>query len=500
MSPTRVLLLFLALAALVADNAPAEAPLAGSRPNILLVMTDDQGYGQVGRHGHPWLRTPNLDRLYDASLRFDRFLVSPTCSPTRAAMMTGRHPMRNGITHTILERERMTLDAVTLPQVLSDAGYQTAIFGKWHLGDEDAYQPQNRGFDHACIHGAGGIGQAYACSCADAPDNSYFDPVVRLNGRFVKTNGFCTDVFFDAALDWIRKAKERPEPFFAYVPTNAPHGPFLAPDEDRRRFTEMGFSDVPAGFFGMIENIDTNVGRLLSKLDEWGLAQSTLVIFMSDNGTAGGNTLANANERLGNDASGAPLHGYNAGMRGAKGSPHEGGVRVPFFVRWSGRIQAGRDLDQVAAHIDLFPTLARLAAAEIPEAQVEGRSLLPLIEDAQAEWPERYLFTHCGRWEVGAEPDDHQWDRFAVRSHRFRMVGKDSLFDMDADPGQEANVIDQHPEVAAKMREAYDEWWRATRPLMVNESTPLSTTRPFHVAYEQQLRTEGIPDWAPPTP
>ena len=154
-------------------------------------------------------------------------------------------------------------------------------------------------------------------------------------------------------------------------------------------------------------------------------------------------------------------------------------------------------MDQVAAHIDLFPTLARLAAAEIPEEQVEGRSLLPLIEDAQAEWPERYLFTHCGRWEVGAEPDDHQWDRFAIRSHRFRMVGKDSLFDMDADPGQEANVIDQHPEVAAKMREAYDEWWRATRPLMVNESTPLSPTRPFHVAYEQQLRTEGIPDWAP---
>ncbi|MCA9223633.1 MAG: sulfatase-like hydrolase/transferase, partial [Planctomycetales bacterium] len=166
----------------VSTLAAAEKSLSGSRPNIILVMTDDQGYGPVGRHGHPWLNTPNLDELHDNSLRFTRFLVSPTCSPTRSAMMTGRHPMRNGITHTILERERMTLDATILPQVLKTAGYTTGIFGKWHLGDEELYQPHQRGFDEAFIHGAGGIGQAYDCSCADAPNNKYFDPVIRHNG------------------------------------------------------------------------------------------------------------------------------------------------------------------------------------------------------------------------------------------------------------------------------------------------------------------------------
>ncbi|MDB4364955.1 sulfatase-like hydrolase/transferase, partial [Akkermansiaceae bacterium] len=165
---------------------------AADKPNIILVMTDDQGYGPVGRHGHPWIKTPNLDKLYDQSTRLTRFLVSPTCSPTRSALMTGRHPLKNGITHTILERERMALDATILPQVLKTAGYTSGIFGKWHLGDEEAYQPHKRGFDEAFIHGAGGIGQSYKCSCADVPGNKYFDPTIRHNGSFVKTKGYCT--------------------------------------------------------------------------------------------------------------------------------------------------------------------------------------------------------------------------------------------------------------------------------------------------------------------
>src|SRR5210317_2529585 len=188
----------------------------GASPNIILVITDDQGYGPVGKHGHPWIKTPNLDKLHGQSTRFERFLVSPTCSPTRAALMSGRHPMKNGITHTILERERMALDATILPQVLKTAGYTTGIFGKWHLGDEEAYQPHKRGFDEAFIHGAGGIGQAYACSCADAPGNKYFDPVIRHNWSFVKTHGYCTNLFFSAALGWIKQAKASDAPFFAY--------------------------------------------------------------------------------------------------------------------------------------------------------------------------------------------------------------------------------------------------------------------------------------------
>ncbi len=266
----------------------AAAPLAGSRPNIVLVMTDDQGYAPLGRHGHPWLKTPQMDRLHDQSVRFTRFMASPTCSPTRSAIMAGRHPMRNGITHTILERERMTLSAVTLPQRLTEAGYQTAIFGKWHLGDEEAYQPTRRGFGHALIHGAGGIGQRYDCSCADAPNNHYMDPVLRLNEKFVKTRGFCTDIFFDAAIQWIDQAKEKDQPFFVYLTTNAPHGPYIAKPEDKARFLEMGFGQEQAGFYGMIENIDANLGKLLDYLESKKLNEKTLFIFLSDNGMTGG--------------------------------------------------------------------------------------------------------------------------------------------------------------------------------------------------------------------
>ncbi len=472
--------------------------LAGSRPNILLIMTDDQGYGPIGRHGHPWIRTPNLDTLHDASTRFSLFLVSPTCSPTRSALMTGRHPMRNGITHTILERERLTLEATTLAEVLGAAGYATGIFGKWHLGDEEPYQPENRGFDEVFIHGAGGIGQAYDCSCADAPNNSYFDPVVRHNGTFVKTRGFCTDVFFQAALGWIDQRRDDDQPFFAYVVTNAPHGPFLAPEANTQRFSELGFEKSQAGFYGMIENIDENIGRLLERFDTWNLFDDTLIIFLSDNGMTGPGA-GRLNEPLGID-NGEELFPYNAGMRGLKGSADEGGVRVPFFVRWDGRVAPDIEVDRVAAHIDVFPTLVELAGAAAPDGQVEGRSLLGLVADPQAEWPDRYLFTHRGRWPTGADPDDYQYeDRFfAVRGPQYRLVGRDKLYDMIADPGQTTNVVDRHPEVVRVMLEAYDAWWTETRPLMVNESAPMSPVRPYHEWYRQQEQSTGIPEWDAP--
>ncbi len=478
-----------ATALLAADS------LTSSQPNIILLMTDDQGYGPVGRHGHPWIETPNLDRFYNQSVRFTRFLVSPTCSPTRSALMTGRHPMKNGVTHTILERERMTLDAVTTPQVLKGAGYTTGIFGKWHLGDEEPYQPHNRGFDEAFIHGAGGIGQAYGCSCADAPGNKYFDPAIRHNGSFVKTKGYCTDLFYTAAMGWIQKVKDTDSPFFAYIPTNAPHGPFIAPAKNTKRFTDLGLGKSPAGFYGMIENIDENVGRLLEQLDAWDLMSDTLIIFMSDNGMTGNGAGRGV---LGQMADGTKMEVYNAGMKGMKGSADEGGVRVPFFVRWDGRIKPGRDIERTAAHIDLLPTLAALAGAELPAKQVEGRNLLPLIESPTAPWTDRYLFTHKGRWKTGADPNDHQWRGFAVRNQRFRLVDNGALYDMQQDPGQTTNVIEEHPEVVEKMRAAYDAWWKETRPLMVNEGVPMSPTRPFHELYNKQLNSTGIPDWKAP--
>lgn len=476
----------------------AAEDLKGKRPNIILIMTDDQGYAPVGRHGHPWIKTPNLDEHYDKSTRFTRFLVSPTCSPTRSAIMTGRHPMKNGVTHTILERERMTLDATILPQVLKEAGYTTGIFGKWHLGDEEPYQPHSRGFDEAFIHGAGGIGQAYNCSCADAPGNKYFDPVIRHNGSFVKTTGFCTDLFFTAALSWIKKSNSSDTPFFAYITTNAPHGPFIAPPKNTKRFTDLGFGAKQAGFYGMIENIDENMGRLSSKLDQWDMLENTLVIFMSDNGMTGGGS-GRAGEPLGKMPDGTSMMLYNAGMKGQKGSSDEGGVRVPFFVRWDGKVKAGADVDRIAAHIDILPTLAALAGANPPSNQVEGRNLLPLIADPNSNWSDRYLFTHKARWPTGSEPTEHKMKDFAVRNDRFRFVNNVALYDMLNDPGQTNNVIEQHPDVIKEMKAAYDTFWTETRPLMVNEDAPMSPTRPFHVLYDKQYKSSGIPEWTKPS-
>jgi len=468
--------------------------LKGSRPNIILIITDDQGYGPIGANGHPWIKTPNLDRMHGQSTRFERFLVSPTCSPTRSAIMGGRHPLKNGVTHTILERERMSLGTVTVAQHLKAAKYNTGIFGKWHLGDEVKYQPNNRGFDEVFIHGAGGIGQAYACSCADAPGNKYFDPVIRHNGKFVKTKGYCTDLFFTAALGWIKRMKEAEEPFFTYITTNAPHGPFIAPPSNTKRFKDIGFGNTQAGFYGMIENIDENVGRLSAKISEWGLDENTMLIFMSDNGMTGGGS-----GRLGKEvAKGYPF--YNAGQKGLKGSVEEGGVRVPFFVRWKGKVQENKSVKKMAAHIDIFPTFAELAGLKLSKnlkKQVDGRSLLPLIENPEADWADRYLFSQRARWKTGSEPNDHMWKAFSVRNQRYRLVGE-ALFDMEKDPGQKVNIAKEKPALIKKMRDAYEIFWKEARPLMVNEKVPMSPVRPYHVWYREQMGEGGIPVWKVP--
>ena len=494
-------LLFLLL---ITAHAVTPHLFASKAPNIILVITDDQGYGPIGKHGHPWIRTPHLNKLYDTSTRFTRFMVSPTCAPTRSALMTGRHPMKNGVTHTILERERMTLKATTLPQVLKQAGYTSGIFGKWHLGDEEPYQPHNRGFDEAFIHGAGGIGQAYNCSCADAPGNKYFDPTVRHNGSFVKTKGFCTDIFFTAALGWIKEKKQGNTPFFAYITTNAPHGPFIAPPQNSKYFTDRGFGKTQAGFYGMIENIDENMGRLMDKLQEWDLYKDTILIFMSDNGMTGGGS-----GRIGQEvAKGYPF--FNAGMKGLKGSAEEGGVRVPFLVRWDSQWESGRDIETLSAHIDVLPTFAEIAGIKkLPIDQVEGRSFLPLLNGKKKKLPDnRYLFTHKGRWPTGTNPDEHKSFNYSIRSEKWRYVApqssrkgtktQGSLYNMKKDPGQKNNIIKKHPKVVKKMQAAYEQFWIDARPLMVNEGVTMSKTRPYHVWFEEQSKSGGIPGWTAP--
>ncbi len=489
---------------LILANTTTPSLFASKTPNIILVITDDQGYGPMGKHGHPWIHTPHLDKLYDKSTRFTRFMVSPTCAPTRSALMTGRHPMKNGVTHTILERERMTLKATTLPQVLKQAGYTSGIFGKWHLGDEELYQPHKRGFDEAFIHGAGGIGQAYNCSCADAPGNKYFDPVVRHNGSFVKTKGFCTDIFFTAALGWIKKKTQENAPFFAYITTNAPHGPFIAPPKNTKKFIDRGFGKTQAGFYGMIENIDENMGRLMGKLQEWDLYNDTILIFMSDNGMTGGGS-----GRMGQEvAKGYPF--FNAGMKGLKGSADEGGVRVPFLVRWDNQWEAGRNIETLSAHIDLLPTFADIAGVKkLPVNQVDGRSFLPLLNGKKKKLPDnRYLFTHRGRWPTGTDPDEHKYINYSIRSEKWRYVAPQSLrkgtesqaslYNMKKDPGQKNNVIKKNSKVVKKMQAAYDKFWKDTKPLMVNEEVPMSKIRPYHVWFEKQSKGIGIPEWTEP--
>ncbi len=460
----------LALAAALAGIARAGEDLS-SRPNIILIMTDDQGYGDLSCHGNPILKTPNIDRLHAESVRLTDFHVSPTCAPTRCSLMTGRHEFKSGVTHTIHERERMSLKATTFVQLLQAAGYATGIFGKWHLGDQAPYQPGKRGFDEVFIHGAGGIGQSYPGSCGDAPGNKYFDPYILHNGVFEKTAGFCTDVFFGQAAKWIEETKGK-KPFFAYIPTNAPHGPFICPDS----YAEMFKGRVDAkviGFYGMIANIDDNVGKLLERLKGWGIEKDTLLIFMTDNGTSAGAKV------------------FNAGMAGNKGSPHNGGTRVPCFLRWPGTLQPG-DRPQLAAHYDLFPTLTELAGAKVPPevaGKLDGFSLVPVLKDAGAAWPDRFLVTHVGRWAKGkAAESKHR--SCSVRKGPYLMVqgkGGWNLHDLVKDPGQKEDIAAGHPQVIKELEAIYDRWWEEILPCLENEDAEVPAVNPFKELFWKQF-------------
>jgi arylsulfatase A-like enzyme len=480
----KMCLVFITLVLLLTGVSAQE--LANSKPNIILVMTDDQGYGDLGCHGHPFIQTPNINKLYAQSTRFTDFHASPTCAPTRAALMSGRAPFKNGITHTILERERMTLKATTVAQVLQKAGYRTGIFGKWHLGDADEYQPNNRGFDEMFIHAAGGIGQNFPGTQGAIPGTSYFDPFIKHNDKIVKTKGYCTDVFFKQALGWVKEQKDKP--FFAYISTNAPHSPYNVDKKYSDLYKNEECADKSKKFFGMITNIDENMGLLMEKMDEWKLTDNTLLIYMTDNGSAAGT--------------------YNFNMKGKKGSVNEGGSRVPLFMRLPGKIKAGVDVDRVTRHYDIFPTLAALAGAPISsDLNLDGRSLLPLIQDPKAKWADRNLFFHQGRWnKKGAagrwakgntDPDQAKYSRFAIRSEKWRLVGK-SLYDIDKDPSEKKDVSKQHPEVVAEMMKSYEAWWSEVRPLMVNEDAPLDTGKPFIEMFKKQKANGGIPDWQEP--
>jgi arylsulfatase len=284
-----------------------------------------------------------------------------------------------------------------------------------------------------------------------------------------KTTGYCTEVFFGEALKWIEANRDKP--FYAQIATNAPHEPLVCPREYQEPYERAGLDERTAAYYGMITNIDDNVGRLLERLDELSLTEKTLVIFMTDNGHAPGNV-------------------YNAGMRGRKGMPYEGGTRVPGFFRWPGRLKAGVDIGALAGAVDIFPTLAELCGGRIPsELALDGRSLIPLLAHPNADWPDRYLITHVGRWETG-QAAAAKFNQCAVRSQRFRLVNNRELYDIANDPGETRNVIDQHSDVVASMRKVYDTWWEEVQPRLVNENAPMAGENAFAILYREQVRDE----------
>jgi len=426
-------------------SVPTASASEDRRPNVILIITDDQGYGDIGAHGNPMIHTPELDRLWSESIRFTNFHVDPTCSPTRAALMTGRYPTRTGVWHTVMGRSLMDPEEITLAELFRSAGYRTAMFGKWHLGDNYPLRPQDQGFELAVYHKGGGVGQA-----PDWWGNDYFDDVYFRNGVPESFSGYCTDVWFQEAMRLIEACRR--QPFFCYLATNAPHGPYRVAESYWRPYADKGVPEPMAQFYGMITNIDENLGRLRRALDAWGLAENTLLIFTTDNGTAAG---------LAPKAKADQWRGFNAGMRGQKGSQYEGGHRVPCWFYWPrGGVVGGRDVAVLTAHIDILPTLAELCSLSHPRSTtLDGRSLVPLLRGENAAWPDRILFVHSQRVDRPVK-----WRQTAVMTERWRFVDGRELYDLFDDPGQQRNVADQYPEVVERLTAAHETWWQSLEP------------------------------------
>ncbi len=406
------------------------------RPNVVLVITDDQGYGDLSCHGNPILKTPNLDALHRESLRLTDYHVAPTCSPTRAALITGHWTNRTGVWHTIMGRSMLRANEVTIGQILKDGGYATGMFGKWHLGDNYPYRPEDRGFTEVMRHGGGGVGQT-----PDYWDNAYFDGSYWHNGVPEPVKGFCTDVFFDYATRFIKSKKDSGHPFFVYLCTNAPHGPMHSPEKNSAPYGNVGVN--VSNFFGMISNIDENVGRLRNFLKTEGLEENTIFIFTTDNGSSSGDKV------------------FNAGMRGKKGSEYDGGHRVPFFVYWpNGGYVGGRDVDTITSYVDVVPTLIDWCEVKSPEnVKFDGVSIRPLFERTQKDWPDRILVTDSQRVR-----NPIKWRKSSVMTDRWRLINGVELYDMKTDPGQITNVAAEYPRVLGRLKEFYESWWSELEP------------------------------------
>jgi arylsulfatase A-like enzyme len=434
----------LLLCPLIQPFAPSAAAGEEPRqPNVILILTDDQGYGDIAAHGNPYISTPNLDRLYGESIRLRNYHVSPTCSPTRAALLTGRYNNRTGVWHTVTGRSRIREDEITMARIFSDNGYETGMFGKWHLGFSYPARPMDKGFKTAVYHGGGGVGNT-----PDYWDNDYFDDHYYVNGEFKPFTGYCTDVWFSEAIKFIRNNKDKP--FFCYLATNAPHGPYYVEDKYSGPYKNNPRIPNP-NFYGMITNFDENLGRLREQLEAMGIADNTILIFMTDNGTAAGVKLdGHWRDSFPTDI------GFNAGMRGTKGSPYEGGHRVPCFIRWpEGKYSDGTDFKRLTAHIDILPTLAEICRLKTPATyRSDGLSLVRALKGDPGYLDGRTLIVDSQRKEV-----PEKWRLSSVMSGSWRLVNGKELYDLETDPGQRTDISARHADIVSKLRNSYETWF-----------------------------------------
>ena len=428
--------------------------LAVERPNVILIMTDDQGYGDIAALGNPVIETPNMDKLHSESIRLTDYHTDPTCSPTRAALLTGRYSTHTGVWHTINGRSLMHGDEYTMAEYFKDNGYRTGMFGKWHLGANAPLRPMDQGFDHCVWSPGGAVNQG-----ANYLGNDCFDDTYKINEKWHKFPGYHTDVWYDQAMKFIEDTDAHgDEPFFVYLPTTAVHDPWNIEDEKAKVYLDKGVPPTMAKFYAMITNIDENLGKLRKFLDEKGLAENTILIYTTDNGTTAGWIDRKSVFKY-----------FNAGMRGWKGSHYEGGHRVPFFLHWpAGGLDEGVDIGTLSAHFDVMPTLADLSGLNPIEhsthvnAPIDGQSLAKLIVSGghASHSPEpRTLFVHVQR-----KHTPPKWDKSVAMTERWRLVEGKELYDIVKDPGQQNDIAAEHPDVIEKLRADYEKWWASLEP------------------------------------
>jgi len=428
-------------------HTTAETLLAAP-PNVVIFLTDDQGWGDLSLNGNQNLSTPHIDSLAKDGISFDRFFVCPVCAPTRGEFLTGRYHPRGGVKGVSTGEERLDLDEVTIADTFKSAGYVTAAFGKWHNGTQYPYHPCARGFDEYYVMTSGHWGH-------------YFSPILDHNGTIVKGNGYVINDLTDHALEFIEDNQDRP--FFCYLPYNTPHSPFQVPDEDYKKFANAPLDmrhrdpekeelDKTRAVLAMCENIDDNVGRILKKLDDLKLSDNTIIVYFTDNGP---NTWR-----------------WNGGMKGKKGSTDEGGVRVPCVINWPGHIPAGKTIPEIAGAIDLLPTLADLAEIELTgDKHLDGKSLKPLLMGSTQAWPDRMIFS---KWN----------NKVSVRTQTHRLDHAGNLYDMIADPGQVHDISEEQPELVTELRQAVKQW----RTEMDAETSEMH--RPLTLGYASAPETQ----------